>query len=81
VETKKSAHRPVGYALSMAAMAVIYFLASDKMLTSLKFREAVLPSLGPLARFLRAETNWGLPVLVLLLLYGLGVWFTGRRRP
>ncbi len=70
--------RPLAFALAMAAMAVVYFLVSDKMLTSLKFREAILPSLGPLARVLRPDWNWGLPVLAALLLYGLGIWLFSR---
>ena len=67
--------RPWVFALGMAVMAIVYFLASDKMLTSRKFREAILPSLGSLAGILRPDWNWGLPVLFLLLLYGLAVWF------
>jgi len=78
MDAKPGSRRPLAFALSMAAMAVIYFLVSDKMLTSLKFREAILPSLGPLSRVLRTGANWGIPVLVLLLLYGLGVWFLAR---
>lgn len=72
--------RSAGYFLSIAAMAVVYFLLSDKMLTSLKFREAIAPRLGPLARILPVEFNWGLPVLALLLLYWAVVWLLEHGR-
>jgi hypothetical protein len=77
---KSGSRRPAGYFLSIAAMAAAYFLLSDKMLTSLKFREAVAPRLGPLSRILPVEFNWGLPVLALLLLYWAVVWLLDHRR-
>jgi len=78
---KRVPRRPAWYFLSIAAMAVVYFLLSDKMLTSLKFREAIAPRLGPLARVLPVEFNWGLPILALLLLYWAVVWILDRGRP
>jgi len=77
---KRGPRRPAWYFLSIAAMAVVYFLLSDKMLTSLKFRQAIAPRLGPLSRVLPVEFNWGLPVLALLLLYWAVVWLLDRGR-
>jgi hypothetical protein len=68
-----------GFFLAIAVMAAVYFLFSDKMLTSLKFREAIAPYLGPLSRILPVTFNWGLPILALLLVYWAAIWFLARR--
>jgi len=57
------------YLVSVIGMAVLYFLMSDKMLTSKTFRKAITDYLLALGWTPPVEYNWGIFVLVALIVY------------
>jgi len=57
------------YLVSVIGMAVLYFLMSDKMLTSKAFRQLIADYLLALGWAPSVEYNWGIFILVALIVY------------
>lgn len=57
------------YLVSVIVMTILYFLFSDKLLTSREFREAIAGYLAALDWIPPVEYNWGIPVLAGLIIY------------